>query len=83
MELLKNLYQSRKGIVMAAHDLPQAFSYATRVLLISDGGIAATGKPDELCENGMIESSFSVTVKKAIEADELYSYRMTKGVQNK
>lgn len=80
MELLKNLHQNGKCIVMAAHDLPQAFSYATRVIFIADGGIAATGKPDDLCENPVIKSAFGMTIKKAVESDELYSYRIAKGV---
>lgn len=83
MDLLKSLNQSGKGIVMAAHDLPQAFSYATRVLLIADGGIAAMGKPEELCENKMIEYAFGVTVKKTIGTDDLYAYNMTKGARSK
>lgn len=78
MALLKQLHQNGKGILMAAHDLPQAFSFSTRVLLIAKGGIAAAGTPGELCANPALASALGVGIKKSKGEDELYLYRITK-----
>lgn len=81
MELLKKLYINGKGIVMAVHDLPQAFSFASRILLIANGSIAAAGAPDEICSDSAVNTSFGVRVRKSKGEGDIYSYRITKGNQ--
>lgn len=79
LELLKKLHKNGKGIIMVAHDLPQAFSYASHIVLVADGSLADYGIPSEICRSDRIQNTFGVTLKKVIDSDELYSYRMVKG----
>ena len=79
MSLLKQLYNNGKGIIMVAHDLPQAFSYADRIVLLADGSIAGYGSPDELFQSNELQNTFGMVLKRTSDIDDLYSYRLVKG----
>jgi iron complex transport system ATP-binding protein len=75
MELLNRLRQTGKTVVMAAHDLPQAFHYATGILLL--GKTAAFGTPESLCGNSAIETAMGVKINKD-DSGGLYHYKLVK-----
>lgn len=76
LEVLRKLCTSGKGIVMVLHDLPQAFSIADEVLLLSNGEIAVIGKPNEVYQDPTIRQCFGVSLKKSTDTDEIYEYQL-------
>lgn len=78
MRLLVTLHQKGKGIVMVAHDLPQAFSFSTKICLVGNGGIAASGKPEELCGHPALIQTMGVSISPSREKDDIYAYRLSK-----
>lgn len=76
LEVLRKLCTNGKGIVMVLHDLPQAFSIADEVLLLSKGEIMVVGKPDEIYKDSAITQSFGVSLKKSTDLDEIYDYQL-------
>jgi iron complex transport system ATP-binding protein len=75
MELLNRLRRTGKTVVMAAHDLPQAFHYATGILLL--GKATAFGTPESLCDSPRIETEMGVRIIKD-SAGGLYRYKLEK-----
>jgi iron complex transport system ATP-binding protein len=76
LEVLRKLCTNGKGIVMVLHDLPQAFSIADEVLLLSKGEIMVVGKPDDIYKDSAITQSFGVSLKKSTDLDEIYDYQL-------
>jgi ABC-type cobalamin/Fe3+-siderophores transport system ATPase subunit len=48
MELTKLLTQNGYGVIMNTHSPQQAMQYADKVVLLNDGTVSDTGKPDEV-----------------------------------
>lgn len=74
LELMKNLRmlaESGKGIVAVMHDLPLAFTFFNRIIIINDGSIAAEGTPSEICNSDIIKCLFGVHIVKG-EANSFY-----------
>lgn len=76
LELLRKLHQQGKGIVMVAHDLEQAFTYATRVILLHDGRILASGPPAEIAGSAVIKEVFGVSLEPSPAPADLFAYRL-------
>lgn len=74
MDLLSNLYQKGKTIVMASHDLPQAFTYATKIYLIHEGAIKIQGKPLDIYHEQIIQGCFHVYLEQNKDPDAVYKY---------
>ena len=63
VRLLKYLRASRKiSVVMALHDINIALQFE-RVILIKDGGIIGTGRPEEVLSRSMLKQAFDVDVE--------------------
>ncbi len=79
IDVLKNLKSQGRGIVLTSHDLPQSFSFCDKIYVLEKGKIVAQGKPDELVEqNGLIKKVMDIELKKDLNVDSLYSYRLGK-----
>ena len=74
MNMLRELADSGKGIIAVMHDLPMAFAFFDRILLLHDGRVVCYDKPANLCRLGVIEDTFGVSVVPSAE-DRGYHYR--------
>ena len=68
MQTLRKLADGGKGIVTVMHDLPLAFTFCHRILLLGNGQIIAGGTPREVC--GDVENIFGI----GLEPGEPYHY---------
>ena len=75
MKTLRNLADSGKGVIAVMHDLPMAFAFSDRILLVHDGQAACCEKPEDLCRQGMIEDIFGVKIVPA-EDGQSYHYQL-------
>ncbi len=74
MELLKQLNERGKTIVMVAHDLPQAFSYASNIILIDHGRLIMQATPEEMIATDEVYACFGVHVRTSKNPNDLYRY---------
>lgn len=74
MDLLHKLNRQGKTIIMVAHDLPQAFTYASDIVLMDQGRIISHSKPDELIQTDEIYRCFGVHVRLSQNPNDLYRY---------
>ena len=58
MRVLRKLASSGKGIVAVMHDLPMAFTYCDRILLLDGGKVLVQGTPQDVCSH--IEKVFGI-----------------------
>ena len=73
LDLIKGL--SKNGAVLAVlHDLSLALSYADRIILMSDGGVAFDGTPDELYRCGTVEKALGVRLMRVESEDGRTAY---------
>ncbi len=63
MRTLGELAKEGKGIVAVSHDLPMAFSYAHRVVVMTEGRVAAVDTPSRLCEGDLLLRLLGVLVR--------------------
>jgi len=69
MRLLQRLTQEQSiGVLMASHDLNLAAAFATRVILLHDGAVAATGTPRDVLTSDALSRAFGIQLE-AIERD--------------
>lgn len=79
LEVLKNLRNQGRGIVMTSHDLPQSFSVCDKIYLMEKGRVVKSGKPESIVEEpGLIQNVMNINLKKDTAADSLYAYRLGK-----
>ncbi len=77
--ILKGLCKEGRGVIFSCHDLPQAFSKADCVTLLSDGKVMASGSPESLCQKeALLHSSLGVGIRPCNETNLLNSYVLTK-----
>ena len=67
--LLHQMRSSGRGVVTVTHDLNTALTYADRVVLLSDGAIAADGPPAEVLTASTVEQIFGVRAIVQARAD--------------
>ena len=60
MELVRQIHRMGKTVVMVLHDLPLAFSYSHRVVVLEKGQVAAQGPADHVFESGVPARVFGV-----------------------
>lgn len=79
MEVLKNLKEQGRGIVLTSHDLPQSFTFCDKIYLMENGRIVAEGRPDELVQvPGLLKKVMNVELQKDQNPDSLYSFTLKK-----
>ena len=74
MNTLRGLADSGKGIVTVLHDLPLAFTFSDRIIVMNEGKIVADSTPDKVYNSDIIKSVFDITLD-FNEAEKSYSYR--------
>lgn len=62
MALARRLAGEGRSVVMVLHDLPLAFRYAHRLVLLSGGQVLAAGTPEELYPNGLVDKIMGVSL---------------------
>lgn len=78
MNLLKSLQEEGKHIIMVAHDLPQAFTFAEEVIVLADGELICQGRPEEIYNNSALKEVFSVRLCPQVGEKGLYKYQLEK-----
>lgn len=76
MKTLRALADNGKGIVAVMHDLPMAFTFSDRILLMDNGRIAGSGAPENVYGQPLIEEIFGVTLVQSADARH-YGYHYT------
>lgn len=76
MNLLKKLNQNGKNIIMAAHDLPQAFTYANTIKVLDKGGIIVNNPPEMACKDEKVKHIFGVSLEISKTESEVYPYHL-------
>ena len=74
MKLLRVLADRGKGIVMVLHDLPLAFTFSDRIILLDRGRAAMDAEPRQICADPRLAEIFGVSVNYSEDTD-TYSYR--------
>ena len=62
MEHVKKLGQAGYTIIFSTHDPNQAFSYATKVLALKDGGVMAVGAPEAVLTEDVLSRLYGIPV---------------------
>ena len=77
MRTLRRLADAGKGILTVMHDLPLAFGFSDETAVLTEGGIAVCGKPEEVCQSGMIERVFGTELRYSA-GEKCYYYRYSR-----
>ena len=64
MKMLKKLSLSGKGIITVMHDLPMAFSFSDKIVIINDGEIVYQGAPENIYNSELIKAIFGISIKR-------------------
>lgn len=62
MALLSTLKAKNKAVGIVLHELPLAFKFCDRLLLMKNGQIMQSGTPEELLKTGLIEHLFGISL---------------------
>ena len=62
MKRVKKLGQTGYTIIFSTHDPNQAFSYATKVLALKDGGVMAVGAPEAVLTEDVLSRLYGIPV---------------------
>lgn len=74
MKILRKLAEEGKGIVAVMHDLPMAFTFSDRIVLLDDVKVQADGEPGQICAEKTLKEIFGVSVE-AQEGGKSYRYQ--------
>ena len=74
MKILRSFADSGKGIVAVMHDLPMAFTFSDKIILINDGRIVDDDLPENIYEQNVIDKVFGVALDRSKEGRS-YSYK--------
>lgn len=69
LKTLRTLAANGKGVIAVLHDLPLAFAYSDKIVVMDQGRIAAERTPAELIEANVTESLFGVRIDVTDEGD--------------
>ena len=69
MKILRELADGGKGVAAVMHDLPLAFKCSDAVAVLKNGGIAACGTPEHICESGIVRDIFGVGLRYCADGD--------------
>ena len=74
MKILRSLADSGKGIVAVMHDLPMAFTFSDKIILINDGRIVDDERPEKIYERNIIDKVFGIALDRSKDGRS-YSYK--------
>lgn len=69
MALLRSVAKGGTGVVAVLHDLGLAARFCDRVVVVSEGAVAADGRPDAALTDGLLASVFGITVRRGAHPD--------------
>lgn len=69
LHLAVRLAEKGVGVVAVVHDLNLAALYATRVVILANGCVVATGAPDDVLQPSMIADVFDLSVHQVEDPD--------------
>ena len=72
MQTLRDLADGGKGVVTVMHDLPLAFSFSDKVLVLHEGEVLAFDSPENVCKQQVLQKVFNVDV--VLGDDGIYHY---------
>ena len=73
MEMIKQLAEKGKTVVLVLHDLSQAFRIADEVIVLKEGSTLSAGTPLQVFESGKLEEAFGVTIER-VETESGWHY---------
>ncbi len=76
LNIIKEINDKDKTIIVILHDLLQAFSFFDYIFIVDDGKIIDSGKPEELYKNENIKKIFNVHLEKEDKENALYKYKI-------
>ena len=74
MRTLRSLADCGKSVVAVMHDLPMAFAFSDRIVLLDNGQVISSGEPQQVCRHSAIEQVFGVSVER-VKEENAYRYR--------
>lgn len=74
MKTLQDLAAGGKGIVAVMHDLPMAFTFSDRIVLLNGGTVIGDDPPEQLCKRNTIQQLFGVIIEKSSDGQS-YTYQ--------
>ena len=74
MKILRSFADSGKGIVAVMHDLPMAFTFSDKIILINDGRIVVDDLPEKINEHNVIDKVFGIALDR-LKDGRSYSYK--------
>lgn len=74
MKILRSLADSGKGIVAVMHDLPMAFTFSDKIILINDGRIVDDERPEKIYERNVIDKVFGIALDRSKDGRS-YNYK--------
>ena len=80
MEIIKSLTDIGKGVITVMHDLPLAFNFSDRIIVMNEGRVVADSFPQELQSSGIINEVFGVYLTKTVDT-KMYVLDYHKGIQ--
>ena len=74
MKILRSFADSGKGIVAVMHDLPMAFTFSDKIILINDGRIVDDDLSERIYEHNVIDEVFGIAIDRSKDGRS-YSYK--------
>lgn len=75
MRILRVLAGNGTGIVTVMHDLPMAFTFSDRIVLLNDGNVISNDIPERVCEQNTISEVFGIVMERASNGQS-YNYKL-------
>lgn len=69
LELLEQLVEQGKTIVVVLHDLHQACRYADELIVVHNGGIFAQGSPEDIFTEPMLREAFDLNARIVLDPE--------------
>ncbi len=77
MKTLKKLSTQGKGIVAVLHDLPLAFAFSDRIIVLNQGSVALDGAPYDIYKEPAIKKTFGIELD-YLKEEQSYRYKYTR-----
>lgn len=74
MGILRTLTDNGKTILAVMHDLPLAFSFSDKILLLDHGKVVGHDTPQKICSQNLLTQVFGMSLTYQ-EAEKTYSYK--------
>ena len=74
MKILRALADDNKGVVAVMHDLPMAFSFSDKIILIDEGRVVCDAAPGGVYEQNAVECIFGIAFERSADGS-FYHYR--------